>query len=99
MLLPLSALEAANMQPVTLTLAACVLLLGTSAGYVHAEGDVAKDVRDLHRDIDKGVDHDAKEIDKGYQHDKHEVEKTDDHLDKERHKEDKHLDKEIKKDL
>lgn len=76
------------MQPVPLTLAACVLLLGASAGYVHAEGDVAKDVRDLHRDIDKG-----------YQHDKHEVEKTDDHLDKERHKEYKHLDKEIKKDL
>ncbi|WP_447748291.1 hypothetical protein [Pseudomonas nicosulfuronedens] len=87
------------MQPLTLTLATCLALLGADAGLAHAEGDVAKDVRELHRDIDDGADHDAKEIDKGYRHDKHEVEKTDDHLDKERHQEDKHLDKELKKDL
>jgi hypothetical protein len=55
---------------------------------VHAEGDVAKDVREDVCDVDKDVDRDGKDIEK-------EVKK----LDKERHKEDRHLDKEEKKHL
>ena len=67
-----------------------LLALGLLAhsGIVSAQGEVAKDVRDDNRDLDKGVKHDAKEVDKGAKH-----------LDKERHKEDKHVDKEVKKDL
>lgn len=58
------------------------------AGIAHAEGNVAKDVREGVRDVDKDVDRDAKDVDE-------EARK----LDKERHKEDRHLDKEEKKHL
>ncbi|QIH07603.1 MULTISPECIES: hypothetical protein [unclassified Pseudomonas] len=57
-------------------------------GFVNAEGDVAKDVRDDVRDADKDV-----------KRDDHEVDKEAKHLEKERHKEERHVEKEAKKHL
>jgi phosphosulfolactate synthase (CoM biosynthesis protein A) len=73
-----------------LILVAFLLITGliSHSAIVVAEGDVANDVRDGVRAVDKDVDRDAKDVDE-------EAKK----LGKEQHKEDRHLDKEEKKHL